>query len=83
MQSVSTQLQQEIARILKQEIGMKNFGVHVVIENIIGYIKAKAVNDGSLCTASIASSSDYSLFCCPGGGDSSENTCCTNHTEYP
>lgn len=76
MQSVSTQLQQEIARILKQEIGIKNLGsVHVVIEKIIGSIKTKTFN-GSLC----APSSDHSPLCCSGSGE--ENTCCTNHTEY-
>ncbi|MDR0740984.1 MAG: hypothetical protein LBF34_04735 [Puniceicoccales bacterium] len=81
MQSVSTQLQQEISRILKQEIGIKNLGsVHVVIEKIIGSIKAKAFNDGSLCAPSIASSSDHSPSCYSGSGE--ENTCCTNYTEY-
>jgi hypothetical protein len=83
MQSVSIQLQQEIARILKQEIGIKNLGsVHVVIEKIIGSIKTKAFDDGSLCASSVAPSSDSSLSCCCGGGEFSENTCRTNHTEY-
>ncbi|MDR2372232.1 MAG: hypothetical protein LBD60_03745 [Puniceicoccales bacterium] len=81
MQSVSTQLQQEIVRILKQEIGIKNLGsVSVVIEKIIGSIKTKAFDDSSLYAPSIASSSDHSPSCCSGGGN--ENTCCANHTEY-
>jgi hypothetical protein len=82
MQSVSTQLQQEISRILKQEIGMKNLGsVHVVIEKIIGSIKTKAFQESSLCATSTASSSDSSLLCCSRGGDFSANTGCTDHTE--
>jgi hypothetical protein len=80
MQSVSAQLQQEISRILKQEIGINNLGsVHVVIEKIIGPIKTKTFNDDLLCTTQISQSHCPKSNGCTQDEDCSKNVRCTEN----
>jgi hypothetical protein len=72
MQSVSAQLQQEISRILKQEIGINNLSsVHVVIEKIIGPIKTKIFGNDWPGTAQTPPPSDGND--CVRNGDFPEN----------
>ncbi|MDR3317258.1 MAG: hypothetical protein LBS71_00425 [Puniceicoccales bacterium] len=72
VQPISEQLQQEITRGLKKEIGIDNLGaVHVVIEKIIGPIKTNFSNH----TFTASGHSDNSSCCC-GTSDS----CADNHT---
>ncbi|MDR2812227.1 MAG: hypothetical protein LBB05_00315 [Puniceicoccales bacterium] len=83
MQSVSTQLQQEIFSILKQEIGIDNLGsVHVVIEKIIGPIKTKTFNNDSPSTAQIVQSLKNSHQHCFESNDCSGNIHCAGNTGY-
>jgi hypothetical protein len=76
MESVSTQLQRVIFRVLQEEIGINNLGsIHVVVEKIIGPVKVKAIE--------LKSESDISEpLDCKSSCSTESGCCCSKESDF-